>query len=123
MPSEAKKCALTGAGLSPRTLNAAGELGVLRLLLNDPTGGEDAAASLAWLKPLNDGSLAGAHQLRRLVAPTGEKVVFVAEVKRFLFWQSTVGFITSTTAPGASPRLFGKLAIGKRKSGTWGSTA
>lgn len=123
LPGEAKQCALTGAGLSPRTLNAAGELGVLRLLLNDPTGGEDAATSLAWLKPLNEGSLAGAHQLRRLVSPTGEKVVFVAEVKRFLFWQSTVGFTTSMPAPGATPRLFGKLAIGKRKSGTWERTA
>ena len=123
LPREAKKCALTGVEISPRALNEKGELGALRLLLNDPTAGEDAAESLAWLKALNEENLAGAHHVRRFVAPTGERVAFVVEVRRFLFLQRTVGFTTSMPARGASPRLFGKLAIGKRKAGAWARSA
>jgi hypothetical protein len=133
LPGEAVACAWLGkpilrdeaAGdrltrmlVAKRLLNAAGELGPLRDLLDGRAAlARDADDLILTFLSLGNGAFQGLKHARVLASPQGETVAVCGEISS-LFGLRTryVGFLMKN---GERPAIIGRHVIGSRKTGTW----
>ncbi len=117
LPKQTGICKLTGLLFSTDLLNAAGEFGVLRDMLDGTTAGDQAPAVVTWLAQTDSKRYSGAKSATSVGSPSRHLFAVCVETKAILgLVTKYLGLLVRNTNP---PQITGRIVEGKRSGQRW----